>query len=72
VEAVLVLGPVVPAAGQAPGAPGGGLELGEVQLPDLVRAGRRRGERGLAAFGEPAAFALVVRLQDQAVVVDAE
>jgi hypothetical protein len=72
VEAVLVLAPVVPTPGDPPGPSGGGLELGEVQLPDLVRAGRRRGERGLAAFGEPAAFALVVRLQDQAVVVDAE
>lgn len=37
VEGVLVLAPVVPAAGQPPGAAGGGLELAEVQLPDLVR-----------------------------------
>src|SRR5665648_475184 len=46
-------------SGQAPGAPGGGLELGEVQLPDLVRAGRRRRERRPAVGRELAAFAPV-------------
>ncbi len=61
VERMLVLGPVVPAAGQPPGAAGGGLELGEVQLPDLVRAGRLVANAALRALGELAAFALVVR-----------
>ena len=65
VEPVLVLAPVVPAAGDPPGPTGGGLELGEVQLPDLVRAGRWRGERGLAARGQLAAFTLVVGLKEQ-------
>ena len=59
VERVLVLGPVVPATGDPPGPTGGGLELGEVQLPDLVRAGRGVRERGLPALGQLAAFALV-------------
>ncbi len=68
VERVLVLGPVVPAAGQPPGAAGGGLELGEVQLPDLVRPGRLVGERGLAAFGQPATFPLVLGGQEQSLV----
>ena len=68
VPGVFVLRPVVPAPGQAPGLAGGGLELGEVQLPDLIRAGGLGRERGLAAGGQLAAFALVVRLQDQALI----
>ena len=68
VPGVLVLGPVVPASGQAPRPTGGGLELGEVQLPDLVRSGRVGRERGLAPGGVLAPFSLVVRLQQQALV----
>lgn len=64
-EPMRVLGPVVPAPCQAPGPAGGGLELGEVALPHLVRAGRLLRERGLAALGEPAAFALLLVRQDQ-------
>src|SRR5690606_41986840 len=65
---MLVLAPVVPTARQPPGAAGGGLELAEVQLPDLVRPGRVVGERCLASLGKLAAFALVVRGQDQPLV----
>jgi len=68
VERMLVLAPVVPTARQPPGAAGGGLELAEVQLPDLVRPGRVVGERCLASLGKLAAFALVVRWQDQPLV----
>ena len=64
-ERVLVLRPVVPAACQAPRPPGGGLELGEVQLPHLIRTGRVIRERRLASLGKLAAFPLVVRGQDQ-------
>jgi hypothetical protein len=60
-----VLRPVVPAAGQPPRPAGGGLELGEVQLPHLVRAGRLDPERSLPPGREPTAFPLVVRLQQQ-------
>jgi hypothetical protein len=46
----------------------GGLELREVQLPDLIRAGGLRREGGFAAGGELPAFALVVGLKQQAFV----
>src|SRR5690606_24969968 len=62
---VLVLRPVVPAPGDAPRAAGRGLELGEVQLPHLVRPRRFGGERGLPAGRELAAFPLVGGGQDQ-------
>ncbi|MDX2854210.1 hypothetical protein PV342_38475 [Streptomyces sp. PA03-3a] len=68
VPAQFVLRPVIAAAGQPPGAAGGGLELGEVQLPDLVRADRLAGERRLAPRRELPTFALVVRLQQQTLV----
>ena len=65
---MLVLGPVVPTTSQPPGATGGGLELAEVKLPDLVRTGRLVGECGLPPLGEFATFALVVRGQNQSLV----
>src|SRR5690554_1124937 len=65
---VLVLGPVVPTARDPPGAAGGGLELAEVQLPNLVRAGRVVRERCLPPFGQLPAFPLVVTGQDQPLV----
>src|SRR3954447_9756490 len=45
---------------------GGGLDLGEVQLPHLIRRGRFDRERRLPPGRELAAFPLVVRLQQQA------
>jgi hypothetical protein len=66
VEPVLVLGPVVATSGESPGPAGGGLELGEVQLPDLVRPRRLDCERRLPTFGKRAPFALVLVSQDQA------
>src|SRR3954469_20329020 len=64
VPAVLVLGVVVAAAGQPPDPAGGGLILGEIQLPHLVRARGRLGEGRRAGLGELAPLALVVdRLQ---------
>lgn len=48
--------------------PGGGLVLGEVQSPDLVRARPLLRERRLAALSELAAFPMVVRRQQQALV----
>ena len=68
VEGMLVLGPVIPAPGQPPRPTGGGLELGEVQLPHLVRTRRLIRERSLPALGQLPAFALVVRGQDQTLV----
>jgi hypothetical protein len=68
VPAELVLRPVVPAAREPPGPARGGLELREVQLPDLIRAGGLRREGGFAAGGELPAFALVVGLKQQAFV----
>src|SRR5450830_1847775 len=66
VEPVLVLRPVVPAAGDPPGPTTGGLELGSCPAARRrYRAGRLRRERRPAAGGQLAAFALVVRLQDQ-------
>lgn len=52
-------GPVVPASGQLPCSIGGGLELREVQLPDLSRARRLLHDGRLVSLGQPAAFALV-------------
>jgi len=49
-----VLAPVVPAAGQPPRPAGGGLELGEVQLPHLVRT--RSGSTANAAFRRAASW----------------
>ena len=62
---VLELGPVVPASRESPRPAGSGLELGEVQLPDLVRPGRVLRERGFAALGKLPALALVLVRQDQ-------
>ena len=67
-ERVLVLGPVVPAPRDPPRPARGGLELGEVQLPDLVGARGLLGERSLATLGELAPFALVLIRQNQAAV----
>ncbi len=55
--AELVRGPVVRDPGDPPGAALGGLVLREVELPDLVRAGWRFGERGPALLCQLAAFA---------------
>ena len=46
--------------------PMAGLELAEVELPDLVRPRRRHHERGPAGFGELAPFGLVVDRQHPA------
>jgi hypothetical protein len=54
-----------PTPGQPPRPARGGLELGEIQLPHLVRRGRLDRERRLPPGGELAAFPLVVRLQQQ-------
>lgn len=48
-----------------PGAASGGLELGEVRLPDLVGSRRLHREGRLPPGGELAAFTLVIGLQDQ-------
>ena len=64
VPGVLVLRPVVSAARDPPGAAGGGLELAEVQLPELVRPGRLDRERGLPTLGELAAAAREVFGED--------
>lgn len=61
----LVLRVVVPARRDPPGPAGGGLELTEVQLTHLVRAGGLGGERGPAPLGQFPAFALVFGGQDQ-------
>jgi hypothetical protein len=65
VPAELVLGPVVRDPGDPPGAALEGLVLGEVQLPDLMGAGERVGERSPPLLGQPAAFTPVVGLEQQ-------
>lgn len=61
---MLVLGPVAAASRQPPRA-ADGLEHADVQLPCLVRSGARVRERRPAPRDQLAAFALVVRGQDQ-------
>ena len=66
VPAELELRPVVGDAADPPGAAHPCLELGEVELPDLVRPRGRHHERRPAGFGVLAPFGLVVDLQHPA------
>lgn len=68
VEGMFVLGPVVPASGQPPGPTAGGLELAEVQSPNLVRPAGLGSERDLAPLSEPTPLPLILRGQDQPLV----
>src|SRR6218665_1497328 len=68
VSVELILGPVVPARGDPPCATTDRFILGEIELPELVRAGRLLRERGLATLGELAALTLVVGRQDQSLI----
>src|SRR6218665_3108516 len=68
VSVELILGPVVPARGDPPRATTDRFILGEIELPELVRAGRLLRERGLATLGELAALTLVVGRQDQSLI----
>ena len=68
VEGMFVLGSVVPASGQPPGPTAGGLELAEVQSPNLVRSAGLGSERGLASLSEPTPLPLILRGQDQPLV----
>ena len=64
--AELELRPVVGDPGDPPGATHSGFELGEVELPDLVRSSGWHHERGPTGLGVLLAFGLIVDLQHPA------
>ena len=66
--AELIFRVVVGDAGDSPGPAASGLVLTEVELPDLVRTRRWRGERGLALLGQFPALFLVVSMEQEAFV----